>query len=296
MGVAEKEFPKQRRKRNTKKAPALIDTTLTAEGQEVVPKPKRSRKRKAVDSYEATVVIANDVEISTDPVTRPRRRKAATKAAAAIKTTAEENTVVEKEDVDAEEPPRKRRRRRKTPEEDRIYEIDPIPETLPTTFKGRLGYACLNTILRARDPPIFCSRTCRIATLKAYDEATDDDGNLLNELFVPDGINPHPVIRKLALQNVTDLATLIRWNAENTIHFMRISSDMFPFASHSVHGYTLAFADEELKEAGRVAKEVGCRLTSHPGQFTQLGSLRENVVEAAAKDLQCEFFARWDER
>jgi UV DNA damage endonuclease len=183
--------------------------------------------------------------------------------------------------------PKRRRRRRKTPEEDRTYEIEPIAQLLPTSFKGRLGYACLNTILRVRDPPVFCSRTCRLATLKAYDEAVDDNGNLLNEPFVPDGINPHPHIRKIALQNATDLATLIRWNAENGIYFMRISSEMFPFASHPVHGYTLAFADEVLKEAGRVAREVGCRLTSHPGQFTQLGSPREKVVEAAAKDLEC---------
>lgn len=32
----------------------------------------------------------------------------------------------------------------------------------PYAFKGRLGYACLNTILRAQKPPVFCSRTCRL--------------------------------------------------------------------------------------------------------------------------------------
>ena len=31
---------------------------------------------------------------------------------------------------------------------------------------GRLGYACLNTVLRATKPePIFCSRTLRIDTI-----------------------------------------------------------------------------------------------------------------------------------
>jgi hypothetical protein len=29
-------------------------------------------------------------------------------------------------------------------------------------FTGRLGYACLNTVLRTQKPPIFCSRTCRL--------------------------------------------------------------------------------------------------------------------------------------
>ena len=41
-----------------------------------------------------------------------------------------------------------------------------IPEVVhkETTFKGRLGYACLNTILRNQKPAktaVFCSRTCR---------------------------------------------------------------------------------------------------------------------------------------
>lgn len=32
---------------------------------------------------------------------------------------------------------------------------------------GRLGYACLNTILRVRKPePVFCSRTCRLDTIR----------------------------------------------------------------------------------------------------------------------------------
>ncbi len=33
-------------------------------------------------------------------------------------------------------------------------------------YTGRLGYACLNTVLRAIKPdPIFCSRTCRKDTI-----------------------------------------------------------------------------------------------------------------------------------
>jgi UV DNA damage endonuclease len=38
-------------------------------------------------------------------------------------------------------------------------------EILPLPWKGRLGYACLNTILRDLKPPIFCSRTCRMDTI-----------------------------------------------------------------------------------------------------------------------------------
>lgn len=42
---------------------------------------------------------------------------------------------------------------------------------------------------------------------------------------------------------------------------------MFPFASHEIYGYKLApFAAEGLEEAGKVATELGHRLTTHPGQ------------------------------
>lgn len=75
---------------------------------------------------------------------------------------------------------------------------------------------------------------------------------------------------------------------------MRVSSEMFPFASHPEHGYDLSFADKELKEVGDTAKELGMRLTSHPGQFTQLGSPREVVVRNAIRDLtyHCEMIDR----
>jgi len=75
---------------------------------------------------------------------------------------------------------------------------------------------------------------------------------------------------------------------------MRVSSDMFPFASHSVHGYSLEYADEALKRAGALAKQYGHRLTMHPGQFTQLGSPKPGVVDASIRELeyQCEVLDR----
>jgi UV DNA damage repair endonuclease len=51
---------------------------------------------------------------------------------------------------------------------------------------------------------------------------------------------------------------------------MRLSSEMFPFASHAEYGYDLEFADKDLKEAGDLAKKYGHRLTAHPGQVSFL--------------------------
>lgn len=68
---------------------------------------------------------------------------------------------------------------------------------------------------------------------------------------------------------------------------MRLSSEMFPFASHDEYGYSLApFAAETLAEVGRVAAELGHRVTTHPGQFTQLGSPRKQVIDNAIRDLE----------
>jgi UV DNA damage endonuclease len=75
---------------------------------------------------------------------------------------------------------------------------------------------------------------------------------------------------------------------------MRMSSEMFPFASHAKYGYNLSFADAELKEAGALARKYGHRLTMHPGQFTQLGSPKDNVIVASLRELdyQCEIMDR----
>lgn len=127
-----------------------------------------------------------------------------------------------------------------------------------------LGYACLNTILRAQKPPVFCSRTARIATIKEK------------------GLD---YVKGLGLQNLQDLEKIILWNEEYGIKFMRMSSDMFPFASHKEYGYSLKYCKDELERIGEVAKKLGHRLTTHPGQTNNLGSPTEEVVQATIRDL-----------
>lgn len=144
---------------------------------------------------------------------------------------------------------------------------------IPENF--RLGYACINTVLRNQKKPIFCSRTLRLNTAKA------------------NGID---YIKSLALQNVKDLYTILEYNVKNDIFFMRISSDLFPFATHSEFGYDLDFADALLKKAGKYAKENGIRLTCHPGQYNVLSSNKEDVIVNTIKDLNhhCDFLDRME--
>lgn len=133
---------------------------------------------------------------------------------------------------------------------------------IPENF--RLGYACLNMDLREQKPPVFTSRTLRLATLKTK------------------GLE---YVKELATQNIKDLLTVLKWNKQNDIYFMRISSEMFPFASHLEHGYSLDFADSLLKEVGIYANENGMRLTAHPGQYDVLSSPSEKIIENTFRDL-----------
>lgn len=121
------------------------------------------------------------------PVKTPARKRArSTKSSAAQDTTSttatpsangdgNESDLTPTEDLDQDQSASKKRkktqRKPRKPKEPIVYDIPDIPqaEKKMTTFKGRLGYACLNTVLRNKRPAreaIFCSRTLRIDTIK----------------------------------------------------------------------------------------------------------------------------------
>ena len=131
---------------------------------------------------------------------------------------------------------------------------------VPENF--RLGYACICTELRKKN--IFSSRTLRLATLES---------------------KTNSYAKELAIQNLKDLFEMIKWNKEHDIYFMRLSSEIFPFATHETHGYSLDFANELLKEIGNYAKDNKMRLTMHPAQFNVLSSPSEKVILNTIKDL-----------
>lgn len=86
---------------------------------------------------------------------------------------------------------------------------------------------------------------------------------------------------------------MLTWNEDHGIRFMRLSSEMFPFASHPECGYRIADVPgvvEELAKVGTMARKLGHRLTMHPGQFCQLASPRLEVFTNAIRDLryQCD--------
>jgi UV DNA damage endonuclease len=140
----------------------------------------------------------------------------------------------------------------------------------------RIGYACINTDLRNSD--IFTSRSLILST--AANKGID-------------------YIKQLTIDNVDDLLKILIYNEAHGIRFFRISSCIFPhlgnpklvltdtndFTLGKQGNYSLDFIKDRLKAVGKYAKKHGHRLTMHPGQFCQLGSPREEVVEQSFIDL-----------
>ena len=101
---------------------------------------------------------------------------------------------------------------------------------LPLPWKGRLGYACLNTYLRYSNPPVFSSRTCRIASILEHRHPLLDPSQPEHPTKNrPDKSKPADVSRGLAfvqdlgLANARDIAKMLRWNDKYGIKFLRLS-------------------------------------------------------------------------
>lgn len=161
---------KKKRKRkvniDASDSPSLAPVGIAVEGAqpEVTPK-ANSAKRKRAKKEPAAVAPSedsNELAITSDtnsPMTpktpKAKRRKKATEDA-------EYESPSKSSSPSKPKSPAKPRTPRK-PKPEPVYVI-PDVERKVTTFKGRLGYACLNSVLRNKKPAsesVFCSRTCR---------------------------------------------------------------------------------------------------------------------------------------
>ncbi len=132
-----------------------------------------------------------------------------------------------------------------------------------------LGYACIN--MGMSEQP----KKKRITTNRS----------MIKRTFQQRGL---PYASELALQNCKDLIKILKWNHQNDIHFFRMSSEIFPWASE----YQLSDLPDykeickALEEAGSFARSVGQRLTCHPGPFNKLTSPKEHVIKNTIRDLE----------
>lgn len=75
---------------------------------------------------------------------------------------------------------------------------------------------------------------------------------------------------------------------ETGVHMYRMSSNIAPYATHPDFPQFYGQIDEcrdELARLGDKARQCDIRLSFHPGQYTVLNSPREDVAEAAARDV-----------
>jgi UV DNA damage endonuclease len=91
------------------------------------------------------------------------------------------------------------------------------------------------------------------------------------------------------------LEAILAFLEREQISMYRLTSDFIPYGTHpdlpQFHNQLDECADE-VAALGARAREIGVRLSSHPGQYTVLNSEREDVRIAAARDLdlQARFF------
>ena len=123
----------------------------------------------------------------------------------------------------------------------------------------RLGYPAQNLTI-----PATTNRTLRLASLKDQEK-----------------------LRGLVRDNISSLETILRWNVERGIDLFRIGQGLIPFASHPAFPYDWeAEHGEELRGIGGLARELGIRLSMHPGQYINPGSPKPEVVDRSLTELR----------
>ena len=128
-----------------------------------------------------------------------------------------------------------------------------------------LGYACICETLKKDG----------ITTNRSLKKATLDKKGL-------------EYVSDLALENVRDLETYLKWNIEHDISFFRMSSNIIPWGN-KIDTNSLKDVDEIkeiLQRCGTYAKQNDMRLTMHPGQYCILTSPHQHVIDNSISDLK----------
>ena len=85
------------------------------------------------------------------------------------------------------------------------------------------------------------------------------------------------------------LEAILRYCAENAIGMYRMATGLAPYASHPEHTRFRsqpAECAEQLAAVGALARQLGIRLSTHPGQYTVLNSEDPRVQRLAVEELE----------
>jgi UV DNA damage endonuclease len=122
----------------------------------------------------------------------------------------------------------------------------------------RIGYPCLNRSIGCTP-----SKTFRLASY------SDDR------------------LRETVATNLTCLRKILTYNAEHGFLFLRITSDLVPFASHPVCTFPWQdYFSETFAELGDYCRDHGFRISMHPDQFVLLNTPDEGVLGRSIVELE----------
>lgn len=97
---------------------------------------------------------------------------------------------------------------------------------------------------------------------------------------------------KTTKNNLDDFKKILTYNFENNIDLFRISSDIIPFGSHKDNTFDFeSLFKEDFNHLKNIISKSNIRLSMHPGQYTIINSLDQNIVKNSIRDLEyhCKF-------
>lgn len=122
----------------------------------------------------------------------------------------------------------------------------------------RVGYACMNLTL-----DLTTNHTTRLALIRNAEK-----------------------MEGIISTNLSAIEPILRWNAQHDFNLFRLGQSLVPFASHPDFPYDWRkLHGPRMRLIGRLAQELGQRLSMHPGQYITPGSTDAGVVQRSLAEL-----------
>lgn len=111
-------------------------------------------------------------------------------------------------------------------------------------------------------------------------------GCTANSTFRLKNYSKENIIEKVE-NNLNCLSKILEYNLKNNLLFFRISSDLVPFASHSICKFDWKdYFKEDFGKIGNFIKKNDMRISMHPDQFVLINALKKDIVERSNKELE----------
>jgi len=121
----------------------------------------------------------------------------------------------------------------------------------------RIGYPCINLGIGCKAAKTF--------RLKSYSEER---------------------LKQTVENNLSCLEQILKFNLTNNLFFFRITSDLIPFASHTINRFNWKdYYRSKFASIGVFIRKNRMRISMHPDQFTLINSLDETIFERSKKEL-----------